>query len=67
VTVTESRALIGWDAIAEATPYAADTLRKLHRAALIEAGVVVIRWVGRPPKRRPVAYPHELANFFSRR
>ena len=66
MTTTETRPLVGWAAIAQVTPYAAETLRKTFRADLIAAGVVIIRLVGRPPQKRPTAYAHDLANFFSR-
>jgi hypothetical protein len=63
--MTEIVPLVGWDAIAKVTPYKPDTLRKLYLAALVKAGVVIYRKVGRPPRRRPHAYPQELVKFFS--
>lgn len=67
MTTIEAKSLVGWRAIAVFTPYSWETLRKLYRKQLIAAGVVVMRKVGRPPKSRPTAYPHDLANFFSQR
>lgn len=66
-TVSSAGALIlvGWDAIAAATPYRPDTLRKDYKDALIAAGVVFYRKVGRPPHSRPHAYPHAVMQFFS--
>lgn len=59
------RPLVGWAAIAQATPYSAETLRKVYARQLKRAGVVVFHMVGRPPRSRPHAYPEALAQFFS--